>query len=89
MTSKNVNDVVVGRIVLEFSRQFIVLYLCDHSGKILDWDAFKYDEPLEQEVATEERDSFWHILYDYSNSIVNIDAKAIEGEQDDEQPGTG
>lgn len=74
MTRKSLPDAVVGRIVLEFSKKYIKLYLCDHNGKVLDWDAFKYEDPLDSDVATEERDSFWHILYDYANTIVNTGA---------------
>ena len=78
MTNKNLPDAVVGRIVLEFSKQYIKIYLCDHNGKILDWEAFKHNEPLDKDVALEERDTFWHILYDYSNTVVNIDGLDFE-----------
>lgn len=81
MSNQKVNDVVVGRIVVEFSKQYIILYLCDHAGRVLDWDSFKYGEPLEAEVATEERDSFWHILYDYSNTIVNHEPESEEKDE--------
>lgn len=73
MTS--IPDVCVGRIVVEFSKKYTTLYLCNDSGRVLDWDAFNHREALEVEVATEERDTFFHILYDYANTIVNDSAE--------------
>lgn len=88
MTRESQPDAVVGRIVLEFSKRYIKLYLCDPHGKVLDWDAFKYEEQLDRDVATEERDTFWTILYDYSNSVVNIDG-AEDIDQKEPSDGNG
>ena len=84
MTNRNIPDVCVGRIVVEFSKKYITLFLCNDSGRVLDWDAFNHDSPLEAEVATEERDNFFHILYDYSNTIVNM-SEDIERGTDERQ----
>ena len=48
---------------------------CVMTQRVLNWDAFNHDSPAEAEVATEERDNFFHILYDYSNTIVNMSEK--------------
>ena len=39
---------------------------------------------LKQKLATEERDNFFHILYDYSNTIVNM-SEDIERGTDERQ----
>lgn len=82
MSHPNIPDACVGRIVVEFSKKYTTLYLCNDSGRVLDWDAFNHATPLEVEDATDERDTFFHILYDYANTIVNDSAEVPDDDKE-------
>lgn len=71
--AQKVPDAVCGRIVIEFTKEYYVLYSCNHDGVIVDADAFKYPVKVDREESIEERDITYGVLYDLGNDTYNMD----------------
>ena len=84
MALERTPDAVIGRIVVEFTKEYYILYSCRHDGVIVDADAFKFPAKLDKEEATQERDITYGALYDLGNDTYNMDLDHYGGDLEDE-----
>jgi hypothetical protein len=66
-------DPVLGKIVLDFSRKYVSVYLCEGSGAIKDFDHFKYPFRLDTKDARGECRDTYDWLYQYLNDSINAE----------------
>jgi len=76
-------DYVERRIVIEYGRQYVYLYMTTGDGKLLPnrEESFKQPYVLERAEAAEEAVELWDLAYDHLNDIVNVTLQ----ERDDEE----
>lgn len=76
--SEPLSDPILGKVVLDFSRKYVSIYLCEGDGTIKDFDHFRYPFRLETKESRQEcRDAF-DFLYDWANDTVNLDADELQ-----------
>ena len=78
-------DYVERRIVVEFGRRYVYVYMTTGDGKLLPEREESFLQPyvLERKEANEEADDLWHVIYDRLNETINFPT-----EGDDEPGGT-
>lgn len=73
------SDPILGKIVIDFSRKYVSVYLCEGDGAIKDFDHFRWPYRLDtKETRIETRDCF-DFVFDYYNDLVN---PQLQGEDD-------
>jgi len=83
-------DYVERRIVIEYGRQYVYLYMTTGDGKLLPnrEESFKQPYVLERAESAEEAVELWDLCYDHLNDIVNVnlqdngDGETESGEED-------
>lgn len=80
---RKIPDYVERRIVIEYGRQYVYLYMTSGDGKLLPnrEESFKQPYVLERAEAAEEAVELWDLCYDHLNDIVNVTLQ----ERDDEE----
>ena len=80
-------DYVERRIVIEYGRRYVYLYMTTGDGKLLPGreESFKQPYTLERAESNEEAVELWDLCYDHLNDIVNVTLQ--EGEDDEEESG--
>jgi len=73
-----ISDPIVGKVVLDFSRKYVSIYLCEGDGTIKDCDHFKYPFRLEMKDARQETKDCFDFLYDWANKTVNPDPDELQ-----------
>lgn len=68
------SDPVVGKIVIDFSKKYVSIYLCEGDGVIKDYDHFRFPYRLEMKEARQETRDCYHWLYDWANRVVNSES---------------
>lgn len=68
------SDPVVGKVVIDFSKKYVSIYLCEGDGTIKDYDHFRYPCRLEMKEARRETQDCYHWLYDWANRSVNFES---------------
>lgn len=71
-------DPVVGKVVIDFSRKYVSIYLCEGDGTIKDFDHFRYPFRLEYKDARRETKDCFDFLYDWANDTVNPDPDELQ-----------
>lgn len=71
-------DPIVGKVVLDFSRKYVSIYLCEGDGTIKDFDHFKYPFRLEYKDARQETKDCFDFLYDWCNDTVNMEDDELQ-----------
>lgn len=76
-------DYVERRIVIEYGRRYVYLYMTSGDGKLLPGreESFKQPFVLDRKDAAEEAVDLWDLAYDHINETVNI---TLQGGGDDE-----
>jgi hypothetical protein len=64
-------DEVVRRIVAEYGRLYVYLYVTDGNGKVLEDDRFKQPFRLDKRDTVEEAKEFFDRAYDWVNETIN------------------
>lgn len=72
------NDPVVGKVVIDFSRKYCSIYLCEGDGTIKDYDHFRYPFRLEYKDARQEVKDCFDFMYDWANETVNPDPDELQ-----------
>jgi hypothetical protein len=65
------SDPVVGKIVIDFSKKYVSIYLCEGDGQIKDYDHFRFPCRLEMKEARQETRDCYDLIYDWANRAVN------------------
>ena len=83
----SIPDYVERRIVIEYGRRYVYLYMTSGEGKLLPGreESFKQPYVLERAEANEEAVELWDLCYDHLNDIVNVTLQ--EGEDGEEESG--
>lgn len=71
MDGENIGVTVVGQLVVQFTRRYMVLRRCDPQGNILDEDFFRYPFDLSRQETRQEVAEAYGILFDYANDSIN------------------
>jgi hypothetical protein len=77
-------DSVVRRIVCEYGRVYVYLYLTDDNGKIIEEEAFKQPFRLDLKDVNEETTDTFQILYQHLQDTVLYYATARDDDEDAE-----
>lgn len=77
-------DPVVGKVVIDFSRKYVSIYLCEGDGTIKDFDHFRYPFRLEYKDARQETKDAFDFVYQWANESINVDEDEL---QEDGEPG--
>lgn len=77
-------DPVVGKVVIDFSRKYVSIYLCEGDGTIKDFDHFRYPFRLEYKEARQETKDAFDFVYQWANESINFDEDEL---QEDGEPG--
>ena len=83
------SDPILGKIVMDFSRKYVSVYLCEGDGSIKDFEHFRWPYRLELKETREETKSLYDFLYDYVNNSVNLQedgSGGAESEKGDPTP---
>jgi hypothetical protein len=75
-------DPVVGKVVVDFSRKYISIYLCEGDGTIKDYDHFRYPFRLDYKDARQETKDAFDFLYQWANESVNADDDELQEDDD-------
>lgn len=77
-------DPIVGKVVVDFSKKYISIYLCEGDGTIKDVDHFKFPVRLGMSEARQETRDCFDFLYQWANESLNGDElqEDAEGESD-------
>jgi hypothetical protein len=75
-------DPVVGKVVVDFSRKYISIYLCEGDGTIKDYDHFRYPFRLDYKDARQETKDAFDFLYQWANDSVNADDDELQEDDD-------
>lgn len=80
-------DYVERRIVIEYGRQYVYLYMTTGDGKLLPGreESFKQHYVLERKEAHEEAVELWDVAYDHLNDIVNVNLQEVDGEDSESE----
>lgn len=71
-------DPIVGKVVIDFSRKYVSVYFCDGDGSIRDFDHFRYPFLLDRKDAVDECRDTYHFLYQYLNDSMNVDINELQ-----------
>lgn len=72
MTTPAGKEDVLRRIVIEYGRMYVYLYITDGNGKLLDEEVFKQPFQLDRRDAFDEAKDTYDNTYDWLNEIVNV-----------------
>lgn len=66
-------DYVERRIVIEFGRQYVYLYMTTGDGKLIAdrEESFKQPYRVETKEAVEDAVEVWDVVYDHLNDVLN------------------
>ena len=80
-------DYVERRIVIEYGRRYVYLYMTTGDGKLVSGreESFRQVYVLERKESHEEAVELWDLCYDHLNDIVNLTLQ--EGEDGEEESG--
>ena len=83
-------DYVERRIVIEYGRRYVYLYMTTGDGKLLNAreESFKQPYVLDRQEANEEAIELWDLCYDHLNDTVNVNLQeggADESDSTDEE----
>ena len=83
-------DYVERRIVVEFGRQYVYLYMTTGDGKLLPdlEESFKQPYRVGPKEAADDARDVWDLVYDHLNEVLNFplpEAGDDESESDDEE----
>lgn len=73
-------DPIVGKVVVDFSRKYISVYLCEGDGRIRDFDHFRFPIRLETREARQEAKDAFDFLYQWANESLNDDELQEDGQ---------
>jgi hypothetical protein len=71
-------DPVVGKVVIDFSRKYVSIYLCEGDGTIKDFDHFRYPFRLEYKDARQETKDAFDFVYQWANESINFDEDELQ-----------
>jgi hypothetical protein len=71
-------DPVVGKVVIDFSRKYVSIYLCEGDGTIKDFDHFRYPFRLEYKEARQETKDAFDFVYQWANETINFDEDELQ-----------
>jgi hypothetical protein len=79
-------DPVIGKVVVDITRSYIVLYRCDGDGTVVDEDRFRVNWRLDRREALGETNDIHGVVFDYLNDIWNgsEDEDGDDAARDDE-----
>ena len=80
-------DPIVGKIVIDFSRKYVSLYLCEGDGVIKDFDHFRYPFRLDTKDAKDETVDTFHFLFQYLNESMNPELQEDDDSAADSKDG--
>ena len=63
-------DEVYRRIVVEYGRWYVYVYITDSNGKLLEEESFKQPFRLDWKDSAEEAKDCWQFLYQYMQDTV-------------------
>lgn len=63
-------DEVYRRIVVEYGRWYVYVYITDSNGKLLEEESFKQPFRLDWKDSAEEATECWQFLYQYMQDTV-------------------
>jgi hypothetical protein len=80
-------DYVERRIVIEYGRRYVYLYMTTGDGKLIAGreESFRQMYLLDRKEAHEEATELWDLAYDHLNDIVNLTLQ--EGAEGEEESG--
>lgn len=73
-------DEIVGKVVVDITRSYIVLYRCEGDGTVVDQDWFKVNWRLDRKEAIGETNDIHGVVFDYLNDIWNSSEEDEEGD---------
>ena len=78
-------DYVERRIVIEWGRQYVYLYLTNGEGKLIAGreESFKQPYIMERQEVHAEATELWDLAYDHLNDIVNVNLQEGADDSDD------
>ena len=71
-------DPIVGKVVIDFSRKYVSIYLCEGDGTIKDFDHFRYPFRLEYKEARQETKDAFDFIYQWTNETINFDEDELQ-----------
>lgn len=71
-------DPVIGKVVIDFSRKYVSIYLCEGDGTIKDFDHFRYPFRLEYKDARQETKDAFDFVYQWANETINFDEDELQ-----------
>ena len=80
-------DPILGKIVIDFSRKYVSLYLCEGDGVIKDFDHFRYPFRLDAKDAKDETTDTFHFLFQYLNDSINSELQEDDDSAADSKDG--
>lgn len=82
-------DEIIGKVVVDITRSYIVLYRCEGDGTVVDQDWFKVNWRLDRREAIGETADVHGVVFDYLNDIWNTTDGDEEGDAArDDKPAT-
>jgi hypothetical protein len=76
------SDPVLGKVVIDFSRKYVSIYLCEGDGTIKDFDHVKWPFRLETREARQECKEAFDFMYQWAlDSLVVGDDELQEGDE--------
>lgn len=73
-------DEIIGKVVVDITRSYIVLYRCEGDGTVVDQDWFRVNWRLDRKEAVGETNDVHGVIFDYLNDVWN---SSEEDEEDD------
>lgn len=74
-------DPIVGKVVIDFSRKYVSIYLCEGDGTIKDFDHVRWPFRLDNKDARQECRDMFDFVYQWAlDDIVEWDSKLQEEE---------
>lgn len=77
-------DYVHRRIVVEYGRVYVYVYITDDGGKVLEEEAFKQPFRLDYKDVKEEAGETWQLIYQHLQDTVLWFATARDDEEEAE-----
>jgi hypothetical protein len=76
---KSLPDYVERRIIVEYGRLYVYVYMTTGDGKLLPSreESFKQPYRLERKEAAEEANETWNLIYDHLNESINFPTEGI------------
>lgn len=72
------SDPIVGKVVIDFSRKYVSIYLCEGDGTIKDFDHFRYPFRLDYKDARQETKDAFDFVYQWANESINADDDELQ-----------